>query len=140
MYLGIDREWKGLRLAYRRRANAACTFAAMGANRLALRTGAFDKAVCIHMVHHLETGVLDAMLAELARVVRGTVVVVDAAPDIANAVERFLLRHDRGGFFRSRADLRQILERHYAVAREVVFHNAIHTAPMAMFTLAPQRA
>ena len=137
-YVGVDREWGGLRMAARRRADA--DFAAMSADALAFRTGAFDKAACIHMVHHLDTALLDAMLQELRRVVRGPVVVLDAAPDEANPIERFLLRHDRGHFVRPRHELRAILSRWYAVEREDVFHNAIHTLSQVLFVLTPRSA
>lgn len=136
-YVGVDREWGGLQVAARRRADADCAFAAMSADALAFRSGAFDKAACIHMVHHLDTALLEAMLRELRRVVRGAVVVLDAAPDDANPLERFLLRHDRGRFVRPRDELRAILSRWYAVEREDVFHNAFHTVPQVLFVLTP---
>lgn len=138
-YVGIDQEWDRLEVGARRR-HSDCAYAMMSAQALAFRAGAFDKAVCIHMVHHLEITLLDAMLAELSRVVRGAVVVLDAAPDAANPLERFLLRYDRGRFVRSRDELRAILSRRYVVQREDTFHNAIHTVPQVLFLLTPVRA
>lgn len=137
-YVGIDRSAEGLATARRRRSQGGCGFAAMSANALGFRPGAFDKAVCIHVVHHLDTALLDAALQELSRVVRGAVVIVDAAPDIANGMERFLLAHDRGEFVRSRDELRAILTRWYTLDREVLFHNTFRTAPQALFRLLPR--
>lgn len=137
-YVGIDYSAEGLQRARGRLAPPRHGFAAMSADALGFATGAFDKAVCIHVVHHFETTLLVAALEELRRVVRGPVVVVDAAPDIANRIERFLLSQDRGEFFRSRDDLRAILERRYVVDREDIFHNTFHTAPQALFRLLPR--
>ena len=137
-YVGIDQSAERLATARRRRPQAQCGFAAMSADGLGFRTGAFDKAVCIHVVHHLEAALLDAALRELSRVVRGAVIIVDAAPDIANGLERFLLAHDRGEFVRSRDDLRAILTRWYTVEREDLFHNTFRTAPQALFRLLPR--
>ena len=137
-YVGVDYSPDGLRHARRRQREAACEFAAMSADALGFRAGAFDKAMCLHVVHHFDTALLDAALRELTRVVRGMVVVVDAAPDIANGLERFLLSHDRGQFVRSRDDLRDILWRRYVIEREDVFHNTFHTVPQVLFRLLPR--
>jgi len=136
-YVGIDQTPDLLAAARRRRPAARSGFAAMSGDALGFRTGAFDKAVCIHVVHHLDTPLLDAVLRELRRVVRGPVILVDVAPDIANRFERFLLAHDRGEHIRSRDELRAILTRWYRVEREHVFHDTLRTAPQALFRLLP---
>ncbi len=139
-YVGVDTTIPYLAFARRRTADAAQHFVAMSALELAFADQSFEKAVVINMVHHLDEPTLDGLLAQLTRVVRDRVVLLDAAPDAANRLEAFFLRHDRGDYIRPRSDLRAIIARHFAIQREEVFHNAIHTLPQVMFQLEPLRA
>jgi len=136
-YVGIDTELRYLRMARRRAPGPRCSFLWMSAVDLGFRDGVFDKAVLINMVHHLEEADVDRLLLQLSRVVRGRVVVLDAAPDIANRVGRFILAHDRGRYVRRLADLRALLARRYVIEREEVFYNATRTVRQVLFTLAP---
>lgn len=140
LYVGVDTTVPYLAFAQRRVADAACHFVAMSALELAFADNAFDKAVVINMVHHLDEPTVDALLVQLTRVVRGKVVLLDAAPDAANRFERFLLRHDRGHYIRERDALRAILARHFTLRGEEVFHNTVHTVPQVMFHLEPRDA
>jgi len=135
--LGFDPDPGSVQLARRFYPRAGHRFVAMAAPDLGLRDAAFDKAMLINMVHHLDDATLDGLLGELRRVVRGRVCVLDIAPDISNPVERFFNAHDRGRHVRERAALRAALARRYQVAAEQVFHNAIHTTAQVLFTLAP---
>lgn len=137
-YVGVDTTARYLAYA-RRTAAPGRHFVAMSAFELAFADRAFDKAVVVNMVHHLDEPAVERLLAELRRVVRGRVVLLDAAPDAANRVERFLLRHDRGHHIRERDALRAILARHFTVRREEVFHNTVRTAPQVLFDLEPRR-
>lgn len=135
-YVGVDPTWGGLTVAQRRVPGGS--FAAMSAGALGFRRDAFDKAVCVNVVHHLDAALLDAALLELRRVVRGRVVVLDVAPELANPLERFFIRHDRGEHVRSRDGLRALLARRYTIEREEVFHNTFRTVPQALFVLIPE--
>ncbi len=137
-YVGIDMDLKYLRFAHRWVAPAGCSFLKMSATDLAFRAGAFDKAVLINMVHHLDEAMLDQFLVELTRVVRRSVVVLDHSPDTANRVSRFFLAHDRGRYVRPRSELRALLERRYQVEREEVFHNTMRDVSQVLFTLGPK--
>ena len=136
-YVGIDTDLPYLHFARRWVGTAGCAFLKMSAADLGFRTRSFDKAVLINVVHHLEDALLDRFLLELTRVVRSSVVVLDAAPDTANRVSRFFLAHDRGDHLRPRRTLRALLERHYRVANEEVFHNRLRYVSQVMFTLQP---
>jgi hypothetical protein len=89
------------------------------------------------MVHHLDETILDRLLAQLRGVVRKRVIVLDVAPDASNPVSRFFLGHDRGDHIRERAALRAVLERHFQVEREDIFHNLLRTIPQVLFTMKP---
>jgi ubiquinone/menaquinone biosynthesis C-methylase UbiE len=137
-YVGIDTDLSYLRFARRRVAAARCAFVKMSAAELGFRAGCFDKAVLINVVHHLDDARVDRFLREVARVVRRSVIVLDAAPDTANRLSRFFLAHDRGTHVRPRRELRALLERRYRIAGEEVFHNSLRSVSQILFTLTPK--
>src|SRR5262249_41056079 len=70
-YVGVDAEMTYLRFASGRlRARPTHSFACMSARRLAFGDRAFDKAMMLNLVHHLDEATLDGFLRELRRVVR----------------------------------------------------------------------
>ncbi len=137
-YVGIDVEIPYLHYARQQAANSDCAFASMSAAALGFHAQTFDKALLINVAHHLDDALLDSFLVEVARVVRRSVVVLDAAPDTANRVSRFILAHDRGQHVRPRRELRSLLERRYHVTHEEVFHNTLRIASQVLFALAPK--
>lgn len=137
-YVGIDMDLPYLLFARRWVGTAGRAFAKMSATNLGFRASCFDKAVLINVVHHVDDDLLDRFLLELTRVVRESVIVLDAAPDTANRVSRFFLAHDRGEHLRPRRDLRALLERRYRVEHEEVFHNTLRSVSQVLFTLAPK--
>jgi len=139
MYVGVDTDTTYVRFAQAHRRRPTRSFVRMSALDLGFRAGAFDKAVLINMVHHLDGAVLERLLAQLIGVVRRKVVVVDAAPDTANRVSGFLLAHDRGHHVRTRRDLRALLERRYQIEREETFHNTLRYVSQVLFVLVPKR-
>lgn len=136
LYLGIDTALESLRFAHARFAGGQRHFAVMSAGALALRPDSFDKALIANVAHHLTEAELDGLLCGVRAAVRGTVVLLDLALDIANPVERLLLRYDRGEHVRPRAALRPLLARRYAIEREEAFHNTLHVVPQVLFRLA----
>jgi ubiquinone/menaquinone biosynthesis C-methylase UbiE len=139
-YVGVDTAVDYLVFARGRHRASTHAFAAMSATALALASASFDKALVLNLVHHLDADAIAALLASLHRVVRGPVVVVDAALEAANTVERLLLDHDRGDHVRSTAELRAILAgTAYDVESVDVFHNALHLVPQSLFRLSPRR-
>lgn len=140
-YIGVDTEMAYLRFAHGRlSASPTHSFACMSAMRLAFGDGAFDKAMMLNLVHHLDEDILDGFLQELTRVVRKKVFILDHAPDRDNAVSGWLLSLDRGANIRPRHELRRLLERRYDVESEDTFFNLEHTVSCVLFTLVPRRA
>ena len=133
-YVGVDLHLPYLQFAHKRN-GGQLGFACMDGGRLAVGDGAFDKAMIINALHHLDEATIDRLFVELRRVVRGTVLVVDADPDLANPLEGFLLGLDRGDFIRQPEELRKIVSRHYRIEREERFHNTLHTVPQILFRL-----
>ncbi len=136
-YVGVDASLPYLRMTRRWARAATVSVAQTDGAVLPFRDGAFDKAIVVNVVHHLDDDAVDRLLAELRRTVRGDVVLADADPEKANPLEAFLLRHDRGDHIRPHATLRARLARRYRVASEQRFHNAIHTIPQVVFKLSP---
>lgn len=137
-YAGVDPERASLPLAKQLVARQPHLIAAMNASALGFRDAAFDKAILINMVHHLDDATADDLFGQLRRMVSGRVVVLDPAPDTANRISRFFLTYDRGRHVRPRGELRQLLERHYEVVAEEVFHNTLRIVSQVLFTLVPR--
>ena len=137
-YVGIEIDPDLLRKARQVLPPTSHAVVAMSAVALGFRTDTFDKAVIINVVHHLDEHTVDQLLQQLRSVVRNQVIVLDAAPDTANPLSRFFLKHDRGRFVRPRAALRALLERHYRITAEETFHNSMRTVSQVLFTLTPR--
>jgi len=141
MYVGVDTEMTYLHFSRGRlRRNPTHSFACMSASQLAFADGAFDKAMMLNLVHHLDETLLDSFLKELTRVVRKKVYILDHAPDHDNAVSGWLLSLDRGEHIRRRAELRGLLQHHYDVEKEEAFFNLERTVSCVLFTLVPRRS
>lgn len=140
MYVGLDTDFDSLRFARAHAPQASCSFVHMSALSLGFAGSAFDKAVLMNMVHHLDENILDRLLDQLRGVVRERVFVLDVAPDAANTLSRYFLGHDRGDHIRERPELRALLQRYFEVVNEEVFHNFLRTIPQVLFTLAPRRS
>lgn len=139
-YIGVDTEMTYLRFAHGRlQGRPTHSFACMSAMRLAFDDGAFDKAMMLNLVHHLDETTLDRFLIELTRVVRKKVFILDHAPDHDNAVSGWLLSLDRGAHIRRRGELRALLERHFEIEKEDAFFNLEHTVSHVLFTLVAKR-
>jgi len=136
-YVGIDTHVPYLRLARRLARGRSSEVAKMSGAAFGFRDGAFDKAVLVSIVHHLDDAAVGSLLRGLRRIVRGPVVVLDLAPDHGNRFERFLMRHDRGHHVRDVPTLRTLVERHYRIAHEEIFHNAFHSVAHVLFRLQP---
>ena len=139
-YLGIDTALASLAFAHRRFAGPQRHIAAMSAGAMGVVPGSFEKCAVVNVAHHLDDAALDTLLGEIRKVVGGAVVVVDPAPDIGNAVERAILRHDRGEYVRPRGALRARLARRYEIEHEETFHNRLHILPQVLFRLRPREA
>jgi len=136
MYVGVDMVLTYLRFARARlRDRTTHSFLAMSALELGFRDAAFDKAMLLNVLHHLDDGMVDRFLTGIARVVRDRIVILDHDPERNNAIGDWLARHDRGAFVRRCDDLTRLLERRCAVERVERFHNTEHTVAYALFVL-----
>jgi pyridine nucleotide-disulfide oxidoreductase family protein len=81
---------------------------------LGLRRDAVDFAVCTNVTHHLDEKQLAQCVDELARVVRGKLILHDAVKT-ARPVSRLLWRLDRGSHPRTRETLLAAIERRFAI-------------------------
>jgi ubiquinone/menaquinone biosynthesis C-methylase UbiE len=139
-YVGVDTEMLYLRFSrHRLQTWPTHTFMKMSALDLAFCDRAFDKAMMLNVVHHLDDEMADRFLGKLARVVRDKVYVLDHDIDRDNAVSGFLVRQDRGEYMRPFAALSRLLSRHYTVENAQRFFNWEHTVSCALFTLVPRR-
>jgi ubiquinone/menaquinone biosynthesis C-methylase UbiE len=136
-YVGIDTNVPYLRLARRHARGHTNHVAKMSGAALGFRDGAFDKAMLISIVHHLDDEAVDSLLNSLRRVVRGAVVVLDLAAEYGNWLERWFVRHDRGHHVRPVPAMRSLLTRHYRLTHEEIFHNTARTVAQVMFRLVP---
>jgi len=137
-YVGIDAAMPYLRFASARWRDAGHSFVAMDAFDCAFSAATFDKAILINMVHHLDDAAVEALFDQLRHIVRARVVVMDAAPEIANPLERLVLRYDRGDYIRPVPALRALVTRHFDLEREECFHNALHIVPQVVLALRPR--
>ena len=138
-YVGVDSAMAYLRFAHAHWSSHTHSFVAMDAFQCGFGPDTFDKAILINMVHHLDDATVDALFAQLRAIVRTRLVVMDAALDIAQPLERLVLRYDRGDYIRGGADLRRLLSRHFEVDHEESFHNTLHIVPQVIFSLRPRR-
>jgi SAM-dependent methyltransferase len=137
-YVGIDTCAAYLQFGRRRARRRPSFFVSMSVTGLGFGDGTFDKALVANLIHHLDDDAADRVLRELTRVVTRKVIVLEAAPEIATPLERFLLAHDRGDYIRDREQLRALLSRHHRVEGEDAFHNSIRTVPQVLFSLVPK--
>jgi SAM-dependent methyltransferase len=106
------------------------------ATRLGLRDGTVDVALCLAMSHHLADHELEAMLAELARVVRERLVFLDAVVVPSSLRSRLLWSLDRGRHPRTLPALRAAIERRFEIRtleQYAVYHRYL------LCTAAPRR-
>jgi SAM-dependent methyltransferase len=95
------------------------------ATRLGLRADSVDVALCLAMSHHLADAELEAMFAELARVVRERLVFLDAVVVPWSPRSRLLWALDRGRYPRTLPVLRAAIERRFeirTVEQYAVYH------------------
>jgi ubiquinone/menaquinone biosynthesis C-methylase UbiE len=118
-YTGID-----LRPEYAAAASRRCRehrFHVMDARRLGFADHCFDRAFVSGVLHHLDDDSAQAVLQELARVLRtgGTLVIWEDVPtrSRANPIGMLIHRLDLGGHIRDCEGYRRLIEEVFPVAR-----------------------
>jgi ubiquinone/menaquinone biosynthesis C-methylase UbiE len=100
-YLGVDLNERFVGLAKERYAgNSSKRFEVMDATRMRLDAGSFDRAMIVNAMHHFDDDLNRGILAELSRVVRERIVIVDAIPDPEGWLSRLVIQSDRGDHVR----------------------------------------
>jgi SAM-dependent methyltransferase len=120
-YLGVDLNERFIGLAKQRYAGSPDKrFEVMDATRMRLGTASFDWAMIVNAMHHFDDDLNRGILAELSRVVRERVIIVDAIPDPEGWLRRLVIQSDRGDHVRPLPDQLDLIgeklnvERHYA--------------------------
>jgi SAM-dependent methyltransferase len=120
-YLGIDLNERFIRRARERYDGLpGKRFEVMDATRMQLDAGSYDRAMLVNAMHHFDEDLNRGILAELSRVVRERIVIVDAIPDPESWLKRLVISSDRGDHVRPLKDQLALIgetlnvERHYA--------------------------
>jgi len=111
-YLGLDVDEAKLERLRRKHPGRATMRG--DATALPLPDRSFDVALCIAVAHHLPDGALERMIAELARVVAGSLVFLEPLQD-ERLASRVLWRIDRGTFPREEGALLAVLRSRFSI-------------------------
>ncbi len=106
--------------ALRRRTDGALAVAA-DASRLPFSDGAFDLALCVAVLHHVDDATVPRVVSELARVASGRLLLLEPLRNDGRRISRWLWRYDRGRHPRNREELISILERAFRVDEATEF-------------------
>jgi len=125
-YTGVDLAPHYLRYAGR---NYAGSFAVTSGAAIGLSSGRFDAALVLGVFHHMPDALVRATVAELHRVMKpgATLLVMEdiPPPDAWNVAGRMMHWLDRGGFIRTAAEYRALLEPHFAALRTSTMRSGI---------------
>lgn len=120
-YLGVDLNERFVGLAKQRyEGSPDKRFEVMDATRMRLGTASFDRAMIVNAMHHFDDDLNRGILAELSRVVRERIIIVDAIPDPEGWLRRLVIQSDRGDHVRPLPEQLGLIgeklnvERHYA--------------------------
>ncbi len=121
IYIGLDTDPVKIYGLLARKPNAGSVLLGDGM-ALCFSSKAIDSAMCVFVTHHLSDSELHRLLAEAARVVRGSFFVADPIlhPSI---ISRLLWRYDRGRYPRTTAQLVQHLEMFFEIRDIDTFHH-----------------
>ena len=125
-YTGVDLAPHYLRFAGR---NYAGSFAVTSGAAIGLASARFDAALVLGVFHHMPDALVRATVAELHRVMKpgATLLVMEdiPPPDAWNVAGRMMHWLDRGGFIRTAAEYRALLEPHFAARRTSTMRSGI---------------
>jgi SAM-dependent methyltransferase len=125
-YTGVDIAAHYLRFASHAHAGQ---FAVMSGDALGLAAARFDAALVLGVFHHMPDDLARATAAELHRVLKpcATLLVMEdiPPPDMWNIAGHAMHWLDRGGFIRSDADYRALLEDGFSIVRSYLIRSGI---------------
>lgn len=117
MFVDVDAR---MLLALRRGSSAARVVTA-DASALPFPDGAFRVSLLVAVAHHLGDELFERVAADLARVTRGTLVVLDPTRNDRRLLSRWLWTFDRGRNPRTSGELENILSRRFKVTSRETF-------------------
>ena len=127
-YIGIDLQQEFVKAAARAHASRPQTdFFVMDALRLAFKDKEFDKALSVNSLHHFSDDDACRVLAELKRVTRGRVIIVDADGTPTGLLRRLLIAADRGKCMRSPSHLETVIGSVLSIRTIVPFRVGLYT-------------
>lgn len=107
-YIGLDLDPIKLR-RHRKKWPSKAVFQG-DASRLPIRDKSIGFAFCTYLAHHIPDDELPNFFSELARVVDGELVFVDAVLNEKSAISRYLCKYDVGSFLRPQEKVLAALE------------------------------
>lgn len=135
-YLGIDLNERFVRRARERyRGSSAKRFEVMDATRMTLQAGSYDRAMIVNAMHHFDDDLNRGILAELSRVTRGRIVIVDAIPDPEGWLRRLVISSDRGDYVRPLDEQLTLIGEALNVERHYTFESGLIV--QVMFVCSP---
>ncbi len=138
-YLGVDLNERFIRRARERYAGFANKqFEVMDAAQMQLETGSYDRAMIVNAMHHFDDGLNRGILAELARVIRGRIVIVDAIPNPEGWLRRLVISSDRGDYVRPIDEQLTLISEGLDVERHYTFDSGLIV--QVMFICSPPGA
>lgn len=121
-YVGVDLNERFIRGARRRYlGDPRKRFEVADVLQSRFPAGLFDKAMLVNSLHHFSDEEATRLLAEVRRITRRLIVVVDADGTPRGLVRRGLLALDRGRFMRTPARLAEVVGQVLPIAQAVTF-------------------
>lgn len=137
-YLGVDLNERFVGLARRRCADLPeKRFEVMDATRMRLGDASFDRAMIVNAMHHFDDDLNRGILAELSRVVRERIVIVDAIPDPEGWLRRLVIQSDRGDHVRPLHEQLSLIGEKLNVERYYAFESGFIV--QVMFVCSPDK-
>lgn len=104
--------------------------------RLGIASGCADLTMCIAVAHHLAPGAFDALVGELARITRGSLLFLDAVRARRFGASWLLWQIDRGAHPRTEAQLLDAISTRFEI-RTVERHTVHHSYVLCLATPKP---
>ena len=100
-YTGIDLNSRFINYAKNKHAKDNKKFLVMDGTRMGFQEKAFDKTILLSMLHHFSEDNAVKILAEISRVTKKLVIILDVLPHKHNLIGNFFYAMDRGAYIRS---------------------------------------
>jgi len=127
-YLGLDLNPQFIECARRRYQGARTKdFGVVDVTKLHYPGGHFDKAIMVNCLHHFSDQEAMSLLAEIRRVTKRLVIIIDIDGSPKGPIRRALVAMDRGRFMRNPSDLETLIARVFTIEEVVTFNVGLYT-------------